>query len=88
MDYFFAAINPIYNSIKAKTPLTELSDSVKDDKVHNTLRGATLIHGKAVRLAGYFISPANNVCLQRRRILRNIPFDCALSGPFDNVFLT
>lgn len=52
------------------------------------IRGATLIHGITRALKqDTSISPANNACPGVAEYSVNLTFGCALSGPFDNLFL-
>jgi hypothetical protein len=57
--------------------------------MYNAIRGATLIHGMSralSRIPAYprHMTSACNVA----EYSGNSPFDCALRGPFDNLFLT
>jgi hypothetical protein len=54
----------------------------------NLIRGATLIHGMSVRLQDTDISPTTNVRRNVAEYSVQGTFDCALRGPFDNLFLT
>ena len=51
------------------------------------VRGATLIHGHAVRLQDTTISPTTDVCPTLRNTLRHTHFLRTLRGPFDDLSL-
>ena len=53
------------------------------------IRGATLIHGMTRALSGIPTYPRQmtSACNVAAYSV-NLTFDCALSGPFDNLFLT
>ena len=53
----------------------------------NSIRGATLIHGNSVLSAGYHHIPGMLRLPHVAEYSGDSPFDCALRGPFDNVYL-
>ena len=76
-------------SYKTKAPLTEIYSLSRTNNT-NTIRGATLIHrNDPMHFAGYQHIPG--ICTLAYSVaeyFEKISFDCALSGPFDNLFLT
>ena len=70
-----------------KSPLTETT--VCQGRIKHIIRGATLIHGMTRALSGIPTYPRQmtSACNVAAYSV-NLTFDCALSGPFDNLFLT
>ena len=68
-------------------PLTEIYFLSRTNKT--LIRGATLIHGMTRALSRIPTYPRQmaSACNVAEYFV-NITFDCALSGPFDNLFLT
>jgi len=70
-----------------KTSLTEMNFLPRTNKT--LIRGATLIHGHDSRaLDGVPTYPRQLTYAHTSQNTRYKIFDCALSGPFDNLFLT
>ena len=70
-----------------KSSLTETT--VCQGRIKHIIRGATLIHGMTRALSGIPTYPRQmtSACNVAAYSV-NLTFDCALSGPFDNLFLT
>ena len=82
-------------SYKTKTPLTEIYSLSRTNNAYcfayaTLIRGATLIHrNDPMRLAGYQHIPGiYTLACSVAEYFEKVSFDCALSGPFDNLFLT
>ena len=73
-------------NIKQKRPWQRYT--LCQGRISTIIRGATLIHSMTCALSGIPSYPRQLTCaLTSQNTLWKATFDCALSGPFDNLFL-